>query len=266
MLKKFSIILFTTLFILISTDVFAGNQKTSSPKPSKVSTPKNTPTKSNFGSNVKPKSNQTNTSASPKSTTFGTSTKPKQQTIVNPTTNSNSSSVLPTTKPNSIVNSPSSITSTRGEQKPTSNLSTIRNQIYKSKDGNTLTKPQIVESLKKKPDLDKKFPTKFTSEPTLRPTYIPQTYRTTSGQNVNITYNNGSYGYIDPISNVFMGLAIADMLNDDNTVQIISNQEGYSTVTTSNSNGNGFKVFFSIAVIALFFILFIGALTMHKQS
>ncbi len=240
MFKKYSIVLFTAFFVIFSTEAFAARQ-ISSPKPTPATKPAAPASKPSFGNSVKP-------APTPSiSNIFGSSTKSTPVVTPKPVT---------VEKP---VTSPIPNSSTRGEVKPTSNASTIRKEMYKSKDGNTLTKPQVVEQLKKSPDLEKKFPTRFSSEPTVRPAYVPQTYRATNGQNVNITYNNGGYGYMDPVSHIFMTLAIADMLADDRVVQVVSNQQGYSTqpIYIEQSNRHGYLIFSAFMIMVI--ILCIGA-------
>ncbi len=140
--------------------------------------------------------------------------------------------------------------------------------MYKSKNGNTITKTEAVESLKKTVDPNK-YPTKFTSEPATRPAYVPQNYTLPNGSNTTVIYNSsyGGYGYMNPITNTFMTLALIDMMKDDRSSNYIMNQEGYSQqpVVVERSRISFGDLLFGFMIIGMIIVIFVVAMKQFRE-
>jgi hypothetical protein len=112
-----------------------------------------------------------------------------------------------------------------------------------------------------------KYPTKFNSEPTVRPDYIPRTY-SNGGSTYNIVYNSGfgGYGYYNTL-----GAWIAyDIMSDAMMMNSLMHHHNYhypsapyvggggTTVVHTTSSGIGFFWGFMM-VLATMFVIFLIA-------
>ena len=122
------------------------------------------------------------------------------------------------------------------------------------------TKAEATQTFTK--NIDKECPSKFTAEPSVRPTYIPQSYSCPSGQNVTINYNRsyGGYGYMDPLTNAFVLFSAASMLSASDHERIMM-QHGYyvgdppvyhSSIVSQIFVGCIVLLVFGIVVVVLF--------------
>jgi len=87
------------------------------------------------------------------------------------------------------------------------------------------TRAEAVETFKK--TADTKYPSTFASQPAARPSYIPEK-QSIGGKDVTISYNQagGGYGYMDPITNLFILYSVASMASNDHQDKLMT-QQGY---------------------------------------
>jgi len=99
----------------------------------------------------------------------------------------------------------------------------------------------------------KNLKTRWASRPARRPDYVPKSVRV-GGQNRDVVFRNGRYGYWGP-GNTWVALAAGSMLMNG---ALLANQGYYYGATGSRgSYGGGFSLFFTFLVI--FFVMnFIG--------
>ena len=97
--------------------------------------------------------------------------------------------------------------------------------------------------------------TSYTSStpPKIRPASVPKTV-TRNGRQTTVVYHQVSgggygYGYIDPLTNMFMTLAVADMIANTRTVDRYEQQTYYPPQTKSPKND--FSIFFFITTVIL---------------
>ena len=95
----------------------------------------------------------------------------------------------------------------------------------------------------------KNLKTKWNTEPSVRPSYVPRTY-SDGGKNYNVGFNNGGYGYWGP-SNTWVALAAGSMLMNST---MMANQ-GYYYGTRSHRGG--FSLF-PILLLVFFVVAFSG--------
>ena len=85
------------------------------------------------------------------------------------------------------------------------------------------SKDAAIEDWKKKNT--GKYESKFTTEPSVKPSYIPNTYTGSNGYSAPISYNQqyGGYGYMDALGTFILWDALTDIAFQDNQIQ----QAGY---------------------------------------
>ena len=116
----------------------------------------------------------------------------------------------------------------------------------------------------KNPDPKKSFNT-FKSEPTTRPSYIPQNHTLSDGRSVSINYNptHGGYGYMDPITGAFVG---AMMINSISNAAYASNManSGYHYPGSPGYTPRSNTMFIVLGVFGIIFMLAI-VVVMFRQ-
>jgi hypothetical protein len=90
-------------------------------------------------------------------------------------------------------------------------------------------------------EISQKYPTKFNSEPSTRPDYIPRS-TTVGGNTYNVTYNqsHGGYGYMDALGTFI----VYDMLTDAAFMNTQMRQYGYAygQPQVYHASGGGFGI------------------------
>lgn len=158
---------------------------------------------------------------------WGSSSKSSSGFSSKPSSSSSSSkSNWGTSNSSSSFSSKSSTTSTARPSSSTTSQSathadTRTYEIAKSSGKAFTTKSEALEHFKKTEA--SKYTTTFKTEPKTRPTYIPKTY-SVGGQNVNIVYHNGGYGYYHPVTHTWMAY---NVMHDMAMMSMLMGNHGY---------------------------------------
>lgn len=171
---------------------------------------------------------------------------------------SSSKSNWGTSNSSSSFSSKSSTTSTARPSSSTTSQSathadTRTYEIAKSSGKAFTTKSEALEHFKKTEA--SKYTTTFKTEPKTRPTYIPKTY-SVGGQNVNIVYHNGGYGYYHPVTHTWMEYSV---MHDMAMMSMLMGNHGYYVgsppVVVSSGVDCALGIFFFI-----FALIIVGAI------
>ena len=127
-------------------------------------------------------------------------------------------------KPSSDTKSTKPSTSTRSTAAP-ARTPTQQKSYEAAKQNGTAFKSKAEATASFKQANATKYTSKYTTEPSTRPTYIPQT-TAVGGTNVNISYNAGmgGYGYMHPSLGTFM---LYDALSDAAMVSVLMSHDNY---------------------------------------
>lgn len=96
---------------------------------------------------------------------------------------------------------------------------------------------------------DAKYNTTFASEPSVRPSYIPNDY-SRGGVTYHVVYHDNGYGYYN--GNIWVALAAADLMGYYNTPVVVQQpvvQTMPQTGVVHHSGGHGVLLFFTILII-----------------
>lgn len=149
----------------------------------------------------------------------------------------------------------------------TSKTDTKATRTY-TKNGKTMTRTQAVSDFKSKAKSDpkvqaslaKNYPTKFTSKPATRPSYIPQSYNGNT-----VIYQNGGYGYMSGGSfNPLMTYMLLDTMSDAAMMSAMTSS-GYrasagTTVVATDSGGSFIGWFFLLFACGAVILIFVALL------
>lgn len=131
---------------------------------------------------------------------------------------------------------------TTNSRTPDSGLSAKdRNLAAKAKASGTLfnSRSDAEKSFRSNPDIQKKYSSTFSSEPSTRPEYIPKTYQ---GRDVTYDSSRGGYGYINAMGTWMMYDALTDammmnsLMHQNNYVIQTASGELVSTRNSSSSS------------------------------
>lgn len=120
-----------------------------------------------------------------------------------------------------------------------------------------------------------KFESKFTTEPTTRPSYIPPTYQSSTGYSAPVSYNQqyGGYGYMDALGTFILWDALTDVAFQNNNMQ----QSGYYVGTPPaapqvaqaapvQQSNSGWTTFATCFIGLMTVGVFVTAFVMFKRS
>lgn len=169
------------------------------------------------------------------------------------------------------------MTTSRSNIKAQSNVD--RSLAAKAKSNGTLftNKDSAIKSFRSDPKMQQKYSGKFSSEPTSRPSYIPQTYKDQQGNSYNITYNQqyGGYGYMggggwvgfDPMSMLTGAMLYSVMTNDHENnyyIQSATDSTYTSAMQPSSNDDDTFYLIIIFIIITVLVVLMFFALIVKE--